>query len=61
MPGNSATCEAREKISTDLESLEFKKNFDILKTKSKNGNILLNINSHLFVLTNKLFIGRRSH
>jgi hypothetical protein len=32
---NSKTTKAREKISTDLESLEFKKKFDICLTESK--------------------------
>ncbi len=37
---NSATTEAREKISTYLESLEFWKNFDVCLTKFQNYQIL---------------------
>jgi hypothetical protein len=36
---NSTTIKAREKISTDLESLEFLKNFDACLTKFKNNPI----------------------
>jgi len=38
---NSTTTKAREKISTDLESLEFEKFFDVGLTKFKNNQILL--------------------
>jgi hypothetical protein len=55
---NSTTINAREKISTDLESLEFQKNFDVCLTKfKKNNQILLNKISHRFLLTTKLFTG----
>ncbi len=43
---NSATTEAREKISTYLESLEFQKNFAACLTKFENYQILLNKISH---------------
>ncbi len=33
---------AREKLSTDLESLQFKKCFDVCLTKFKTNHILLN-------------------
>jgi hypothetical protein len=42
----SATTEAREKISTDLESLEFWKYFAACLTKFENYQILLNKISH---------------
>ncbi len=45
---------AREKISTDLESLEFKKFFDVCLTYIKN-QILLNKISQKFPVTIKLF------
>jgi hypothetical protein len=51
---NSATTEAREKISTDLESVEC---FDICLTKFENYEILLDKNSHRLLLTTKLFNG----
>jgi hypothetical protein len=38
---NSKTTKDREKISTDLESLEFYKFFDVCLTKFKNYQILL--------------------
>jgi hypothetical protein len=38
---NSTTTKAREKISTDLESLEFENFFDVGLTKFKNNQILL--------------------
>ncbi len=38
----SATAEAREKISTYLESLEFQKFFDVCLTKFEDHQILLN-------------------
>ncbi len=50
---NSATTEAREKISTDLESLEFQKFFDIGLTIFQNNQILHNKISHIFHLTNQ--------
>jgi hypothetical protein len=39
---NSITTKARRKINTDLESLEFYKNFDVFLAKFKNNQILLN-------------------
>ncbi len=51
---NSATTEARVKISTDLESLEF---FYVCSNKLKNYQILLNKMSHRFLVTTKLFSG----
>ena len=54
---NSATTEAREKISTDLEYLEFLKFFDECLTNFKNNIILPNKISHRFLLTTKLFTG----
>jgi hypothetical protein len=54
---HSATTEAREKISTYLESLEFYKFFDVCLTKFENYQILLNKISHRFLMTTKLFIG----
>jgi hypothetical protein len=53
---NAATGEAREKISTDLESIELKKK-DICLTKFENYLILLNKISHRFLVTTKLFSG----
>ncbi len=41
------TTKTREKISTDLKSLEFQKNFDQCLTKFKNTQILLNKNQPL--------------
>ncbi len=55
---NSTTTKAREKISTDLESLEFEKFFDACFTKLENYPILPNKISHRFLLTTKL--GERS-
>jgi hypothetical protein len=52
---NSTTTKAREKIITDLESLEFYKFFDVCFTKVKNNQILLNKISHKFLQTTKLF------
>jgi hypothetical protein len=52
---NSTTAKAREKISTDLESLEFYKFFDACFTKFKKNQILLNKISHRFLLATKLF------
>jgi len=54
---NSTTTKAREKNSTDMESLEFKTFFDACLTKFKNNQILLNKISHRFLLTTKLFTG----
>ncbi len=51
---NSATTEAREKISTYLEFLEF---FDAYLTKFENYQILLNKVSHRFLVTTTLFSG----
>jgi hypothetical protein len=48
----SATTEAREKISTDLESVEF---FDVCLTKFENYQIFLNKISHRYLMTTKLF------
>jgi hypothetical protein len=53
---NSTTVKAREEISSDLQSLEFYKLFHVCLTK-KNIQILLNIISHRFLLTTKLFTG----
>ncbi len=50
---NSAIFEAEEKISTDLESLEF---YACL-TKFENYQILLDKISHIFLLATKLFSG----
>jgi hypothetical protein len=54
---NSATTEAREKISTYLNSLEFEKCFDECMTKIENNQILFNKISHRFLMTAKLFSG----
>jgi hypothetical protein len=43
---NSTTTEAREEISTDLESSELEKNFDAYLNKSKKNQILNNKISH---------------
>jgi hypothetical protein len=51
---NSTTTNAREKISTDLESLEF---FHVCLTKFKNNQILLDQISQIFLLTTKLLTG----
>jgi hypothetical protein len=53
---NSTITKAREKISTDLESLEFK-TIEVCLTKFKNNQISLNKISHRFLLTTKLFTG----
>jgi hypothetical protein len=50
-----AATETREKISTDLESVEFQKLFDACLTKFENDQILLNKISHRFLVTTKLF------
>ncbi len=47
---NTAT---REKLNTDLESLEFLKHFDACLTKLENHHILLNKISQRFIETNK--------
>jgi hypothetical protein len=44
-------------VSTDLESLEFYKFFDVCLTKFKNNLIVLNKISHSFLLTTNLFTG----
>jgi hypothetical protein len=49
---------AREKISTELESLEFLKFFDECLTKFENNQILFHKISHRFLLSTKL--GRKS-
>ncbi len=54
---NSATTDAREKIITYLESLEFKKILDTHLTKFENYQILLNKISHRFLVTRKLLSG----
>jgi hypothetical protein len=51
---NSKTTKAIEKISADLESLEF---FGVGLTKFRNYQILLNKISHRFLGTTKLFSG----
>jgi hypothetical protein len=56
---NSATTEAREKISTDLESLELKK-FDVCLTKFEYYEIYLNKISHRFLETTRLFSRSKS-
>ena len=57
---NSASTETREKITTYLWSLEFMNFFDICLTKFKNYQIILNIISHRFLVTIKLFSGWKS-
>jgi hypothetical protein len=52
---NSTTTEAREKISTDLESLELKN--DVYFTKFKNNQIFLVKISHRCLLTAEIFTG----
>jgi hypothetical protein len=56
---NSTATEAREKISADLESLDFSKNFDACVTIFKNNRILLYKIGHRFLLTTKLFTGQK--
>jgi len=51
----SATTEAREKISTYLESLEFWKFFDVCVINFENYQNLHNKISHRFLVTTKLF------
>ncbi len=48
---NSATTEAREKISADLGSFEFEKFFDVCFTKFENYQILLYKTSHGYLVT----------
>jgi hypothetical protein len=55
-----ATREGREEISTDLESLLFVKNCNVRLTKFENYQILLNKINHRFLVTTKLFRGRKS-
>ncbi len=57
--GNSAITKAREKLSTDLESVEFNI-FYVHLTKFDNYQILLNNISHRFLMTTKLFTGWKS-
>ncbi len=52
---NLSTTEARAKLSTDLESFEFQKFFDVCFTKLENNQILLNKIIHRFLVTTKLF------
>jgi hypothetical protein len=54
---NSTTTKAREKISTDFESLEFSNVFYVCLTKFKNKKKLLHNITHRFLLTTKLFTG----
>ncbi len=54
---NSTTNRAREKISTDLESLEFTKFFDVGLAKVENIQILLYKISHRFLITTKVYTG----
>jgi hypothetical protein len=53
----STTTKAREKINSNLESLEFLKFLDVGFTECKNNEILINKISHRFQVTTKLFIG----
>jgi hypothetical protein len=48
---NSTNTKAREKISTYLESLEFRKYFDICLTKFRNNQIFRTKISHRILLT----------
>ncbi len=52
---NSGTTEAREEISTDLESLELVKNVDICVTKFKKNQILSSKICHGNLVTTYLF------
>ncbi len=56
IPNNSATAKARAKVSTYLESLEFKKN-DASQTKLENSENLCNKITQRFLATTKLFSG----
>jgi hypothetical protein len=51
---NASTTEAREKISTNLESLEFQQFVDAHLTKFKNNQISLNKMSHRFLVRARL-------
>ncbi len=51
---NSTTTKAREKISADLETLQFQKFFAVCLTKFKNKQILLYKISYRFLQTTKL-------
>jgi hypothetical protein len=53
----STTTEAKENITTDLESLGFLKFFDALLPTLKNNQFLLDKSRHQFLMTTKLFIG----
>jgi hypothetical protein len=55
---NSATIEAREKINTDLKSLEFQKFLGISLTKFENYQNLLNKISHRILVTTRASLGR---
>jgi hypothetical protein len=54
---NSSTTEARAKLSTDLESFEFQKFFEVCLTKFENYQILINKIIHRYLVTTKLFSG----
>ncbi len=54
---NSATAEAREKISTDFESVEFYIIFDMCLTKFENYQIPLNKIIPRYLVTTKLYTG----
>ncbi len=56
---NSATTETREGIGTDLESLELKKIFDVCLTKFENYQFIHIKISHIFLVTTKVFSGRK--
>jgi len=53
---NSATTEARDKISADLDPVEFMNCFDKCLTKFENYQILIYKISHRFLRTTKLLI-----
>ncbi len=57
---NSAITQAREEISTYLESLEFQKFFDVCLTKFENYQILLNKIRHRFLVTKSYLVGERA-
>ncbi len=50
---NSTIAKAREKISADLESLDFYQKIEVCSTKFENNQILLNRISDRFLLTTK--------
>ncbi len=54
---NSATTEAREKISAYSESLDFLEIYDVCLTKFENYQVLHNKISQRFLMTTKLYIG----